>query len=455
MNRSAVVISWAVVAALASVAWGVPYASTVVQSGSDVSFILNEGADSVIVKLDGGASTLDLGALGKGTHGVNIGGAGSFEILVSKASAPGWVQISSDADTGSKYYSPKGVAVNQNAAGANFGRIYVGEGLGGPVGAGGRTTTDGLYIMGADQSDITSQGDTAHGGGIDWSASSNSPFRLAVAPDDNVYIADWSDGHSGVWRSGPSGAGGFDQMLANETNVNDGSGGLFDNHGSVAGVWVDGTGGDTKLYTIDEDFPNRGDVLRYDVGTDTMYAGAPAQQTQDGTNIILNGRMDLVRDDDGSWWVTQYRFTESPAAPSLTRFLDGGTEPVYISAEDGDLPLLMANYGSVDIHNGLDLLAMGARSGYGVYIIDISDPANPVLLDTVAQNGYTQDVAFDAAGNLYVVSSSSETLRIWSPGGNTLASTGSDGSFSVIPEPATMGLLALGGLALLRRRRLA
>jgi hypothetical protein len=56
---------------------------------------------------------------------------------------------------------------------------------------------------------------------------------------------------------------------------------------------------------------------------------------------------------------------------------------------------------------------------------------------------------------VYVVSSSSETLRIWSPGGPTIATTRSDGSFSLakVPEPCSIGLLALGGLALIWLRR--
>ena len=211
-----------------------------------------------------------------------------------------------------------------------------------------------------------------------------------------------------------------------------------------------------QVYTLDEDFDiggTTGSVLRYDVGTATDYNGQPVEQTQDGTNIILNLRADVVRDEDGSWWIAQYRSTETPEAPSLTRFLDGGTSPTYNSATDDDLPLLTETYGSLDIQDELDLLALGARSGFGVYIIDISDPDSPALLDTVPQDGFTQDVAFDAAGNLYVVSSSTETLKIWSPGGQTVAITGSDGSFRLIPEPDSLVLLLLGGLALRRRRR--
>ena len=406
-----------IVAVLAAVALGlaaptataVPYASAVTDlGGGDYSFVLNEDADNVVITRIGDTALL-LGPLTKGTYMFNIGSGTGFEILVSNAGPAGWFQFSDDDENTSKYYSPKGVAVNSNAASGYFGSIYVAEGYGGT--AGGRTTTDGLYIMSADQADVTGQGDTAYDGGVDWSLSSSSPFKPAVAPDGSVYIADWSDGHSGVWRAAPDGQGDFDKMLADETNINDGSGGLYDNHGSVASVQVEGTGDSTVMFTLDEDWPEgggaygtgRGDILRYDIGTATEYTGMPVIQVEDETpptaGIILNGLMDFVRDESSDWWITQYRWTETPGAPSLTRWEDGGIGPVYNSAEDPNLPILTASYGSLDIHNGLDMLVMGARSWYGVYILGISDPDHPVLLENLPQSGYARDVAFDAAAD--------------------------------------------------------
>ena len=102
------------------------------------------------------------------------------------------------------------------------------------------------------------------------------------------------------------------------------------------------------------------------------------------------------------------------------------------------------------------MLALGSNKGL-IYLIDISDPDNPTLLGTIDNPGgsYIRDVAFDAAGNLYTVSNSSETLRIYSPGGDWETLLGSDGTFSatIVPEPSMLSLLALGGLALVLRRR--
>ncbi|UCG17021.1 MAG: hypothetical protein JSV19_03090 [Phycisphaerales bacterium] len=450
--RAGIVIVALAVGLLAPQALAVPYASGVTDlGGGDYSFVLNQDAGSVFI-LRTGDTPLLLGALTKGSHTFNIGSGSAFQIVVSNSEAPGWAQFSDDNDNTSKYYTPRGVAVNQNAASPYFGWIYVAEGYAGTTGSG-RTTTDGLYVMSADQADATGQGDAAYDGGVDWVVGgSSSPFRVHVAPDDTVYISDWSDGHSGVWRAAADGLGMFDKMLADETNVNSGAGGLYDNHGSIASVYVEGTGMGTVMYTLDEDWPEslgigtegRGDVLRYDIGMDIEHTGPPSIQADDDTpspeGVILNSRMDVVRDDDGSWWIAQYRWTESPGAPSLTRFLDGGTGPVYNSADDLGLPLLIADYGNLDIHNGFDMIAMGARSGYGVYILDISDPDNLVLSDTIPQSGYAQDVAFDIAGNVYVASSSSETLRIWSPGGDWLAITGSDGTFFPFAVPVVYDL---------------
>jgi hypothetical protein len=435
-----------------SAAMATPYASGIVNLGGGMySFVLNQDANNVTINR-WGDTPLNLGALSRGTHSFSLGAGTGFDIAVSSSAPAGWTQFSNDADITSQYYSPKGVAVNRNPWSSFFGNVYVSEGLGGQTGAG-RVTTDGLYGMSADLADVFGQGDTAYAGAVDWATGgSNSPFKITVAPDNAVYITDWSDAHSGLWRAPGNLSGNWPNVLG---NYNRDAAGLCDNHGSIPSVWIEGTGDGTMVYTLDEDFDlggTTGSVLRYDVGSATDYNGMPVEQTQDGTDIILNLRSDVVRDEDGSWWIAQYRFTESPGAPSLMRFLDGGTAPVYNSAEDDELPLLMATYGNLDIHDQLDLLVLGARSDYGVYIIDISDPDNPVLLETLAQSGYTQDVAFDLAGNVYVVSSSSETLRVWEPGGDWLAITGSDGTFTLVPEPASLVLLALGGLALLRRR---
>ena len=186
---------------LSTTAFAVPYASSVQNTGGNTwDFILNQGANQVTIMRDGGNAVV-INNPAAGHHSFDMTGFSNFEIQVASSATAGWAQVSDDNLTQSQYYSPRGVAVNTNAASSNFGRIYVSEGLGGPAVAG-RNTTDGLYVLGADQSDILSQGDIAANGLVDWTTGgSNSPFRISIAPDDSVYIADWSDSNSGVWRA--------------------------------------------------------------------------------------------------------------------------------------------------------------------------------------------------------------------------------------------------------------
>jgi len=459
MRKTFSVVLALVALGAASAVYATPYASGITQAGSTVNFVLNQAADNVKVTFNNG-DVLDLGALPKGTGSFNMAGYTSYSIRVASSTPAGWTKISDDTNNASKYFAPRGVSVNRNPGSSNFGRLYVGEALGGLSGT--RTTTDGLYIMTADQADVTGQGDTARGGGVDWTTGGvNSPFRVTVAPDDNVFIADWSDLHSGVWTSDANGSGTFSELLDNTGRTTTGL--VAGLHGSVPGLCVEGTGANRKMYTLDEDYnagSGTGSVLRYDIGNATSgYNTAPVESTKDLANNIANLRADVVRDQYGTFWVAQYRSTESAANPALTRWMEGGSAPMYNSGADAGLAALLQDYGSLDINNATGLIAMGARGSRGVYIINISNPAAPVLLTTLAGNGvYVQDVAFDAAGNLYVVSTAGTAgganfLRIWSPGGNWVTVTGSDGSFIVAPEPASLALMALGGLALLRRRR--
>lgn len=536
MSFVAVLLVWSTSPALA-----VPYASGVSESGGTVSFILNEDADSVTIKRQGQADE-NLGSLLKGTQSFSLNGAASYEIVVNKSTPSGYTQISDDLDVGSNFFSPRGVAINRNPGSSSFGNIYVSEGLGGVVTKNEvqiRDTLDGLFVMGADQSDIIGQGDDGRIGGLD-TASSNSPFRITVAPDDTIYISDWADTTGGVYRAPADldDTSNWVNVLANN-NRNAAAGGLTDNHGSIPAVWVEGTGANTKLYTMDEDWPDasgisaegRGDIFRYDIGTRTDVNDLPIVQVDDASTgpggtpsasgVILNGLMDFVRSDDGSWWIAQFRSDDEKTIPSLSRWADGATEPLFVSGkgerEDGDFDFdtdvdgadfltlqrnfgsttanafqgdvdgdsdvddadrdaMLANYGNerdpgivldgvygnVDINDDSTLLALGTRFGQGTYIVDISDPTDPMLVATLPQAGRSYDVAFDIAGNVYVTSNTTETLRIWSPGGDSVAVTRSDGTFELnpaalaaVPEPGSAVLLLVGlaGSFLARRTR--
>jgi|GEM_PF-635024 len=447
MKRSmfCVVLASAATLTLAGVARAVPYASGISVSGTTVTFVLNESADNVTVNRTPG-TPLNLGALPKGSHSFDTGGATSWEIVVTKNAPLNWVQISNDTDNTSKYYYPTGVAVNKNPASPYFGWIYVAEGWGGTTASPQRTTQDGLYVMKADQSDAIGQGDTAMTGGVTWATGLNrSPGRLAIDDDGNVFITDWSDSHSGIWIAPPDLSGTFTELFSGyDTRATSGllSLGGASYAGSVAGAWLEGSGASRKLYTVDEDYPDIGDINRYDIGTaNSGWTTAPAKQTLDGDNRILNSLMDLARHPDGSWFVAQYRsgLNDVDGAPSLAHWQDGANAADWHSGPGSKNLQLYSGYGDIDVIQvgSVVRLALGARNHAGgqcIYVLDVTDSANPMKEFTIPYPGTVQDVCFDIVGNIYAVNNITETLRIFSRGGNTVAKTRSDGTFEYTPD---------------------
>src|SRR5436190_1092239 len=81
-----------------TVAKATPFASCITNVSGTVSFILNEDADNVKVIYDGGGvgNTNDMGVRLKGTHSFVLTPHTTWEIVVSKAAAVGWVKTSSD-----------------------------------------------------------------------------------------------------------------------------------------------------------------------------------------------------------------------------------------------------------------------------------------------------------------------------------------------------------------------
>ncbi len=321
-------VAAAVTLSTAGTVMAVPYASAVVQTGNTVDFILNETADTVTVLRDGGSALVIAGTAG--AHSFDMTGFSSYSIAVDHSAAAGWVESSSSIANAASlnFERPNAVQVNKNPGSANFGNIYVGNRSTLPA-ASGRVMGDGIYILNA--TGVNSGGEGLNdataakngGGTLVFNASSNSPWRISIGEDDNIYIADWSDATGGVkFMSADGASGGL--LLAGAGGPTGGAG----NHGSVVSrpVVTGSLGVDLTLWTMDEDLAGSvaatgNHVWRYDIGATTSdYAGAAnlvLDASTDGTNsdgsvilfdLNIGVDADIQRDaTSGNWIITQPR----------------------------------------------------------------------------------------------------------------------------------------------------
>jgi hypothetical protein len=224
----------------------------------------------------------------------------------------------------------------------------------------------------------------------------------------------------------------------------------------VNSIHVEGTqaGGDRKIYLVNGYYANtRTGVIEYNLG-----ANATAAANDTGTQVLSRAPFnsyypyDIARDSNGDWYVNSYRSATGQASP-IVKFDGAGT---YLLDDDIVWSASTAYAGSpagIDINENAGIVAYVS---YDTGVVRIFDMATGNFLESFTPGSGIRgrDLAFDPAGNLIVVNSSSEYARYWSPGGDWLTVYGSDGTFTVVPEPTTLGLLILGGLPLLRRRRI-
>lgn len=331
-----------------------PYASGITISGTTVNYIMNQDSDVLEISINGGAFTPASDGLLKGPHSFTIPSGASFSIRADRTEngftmpdggtvAPtgnglsetlpsGYgTLISSDTSNFSKYNSPRGVDVSRNPNSSNFGTAYISNSVAGATG--GRTLTgDGVYAVKADQTDAYGFGDAAQGTAVlGAAATTNTPYRLTVANNGEVYVTGFGDAVSGVWRM-PANLSTIDNVLAGTTGP--GAPGtatcgtclpVGQNHGSVEAVYVTGSTAtsDLTVYTIDEDMttaqltrvnatdPKGTDtnkVWKYDVNGNTLpYSGMPTVFTSPLIPGFSINNLDLDRGADGKFYVTQLR----------------------------------------------------------------------------------------------------------------------------------------------------
>jgi len=420
----------------------VAYASGVSKVGDDVSFVLNHDAWSVQAILDGGAATLDLGTTA-GQINFNMAGYSSYQIKVNSFAPSGWSQYMPDGFDRS-IYTPNGISIDKNPTSPNFGKAFVSNATTGTTTAGsfGRNTPEGIYVLRADG--VAAGFGT---GGVTWGGTLG-PGKSTIGPDGHLYVTDLSLDLCFELSSDLSSA----VQLVDASNKTTSQ--------YVNSIYVTGTqaGGDRKIYLVNGYYVNaRTGVIEYNLGGN---AAATAGDT--GTQVLsavpFNNfyPYDIARDSQGDWYVNSYRSTTGQASP-IVKFNGLGT---YL-LDDDILWSASSSYAAsprgIDIDENAGIVAYAA---YDTGLIYIFDMATGAFIESFDAGSRGRELAFDAAGNLVTLDSTVEQVRFWSPGTDDpdlywQTTFGSDGTFSVsqIPEPGTLSLLALGGLAFLLRRR--
>ncbi len=423
-----------------------PYASAVRVNGTDVSFILNEAADKVTVIFDGGVSTQDLGARDKGTHTFNQGAASSYEIVVKKSAPPVWNLISADTNRLLLFNSGRGVAVNMQPSSPYFGRIYVANSAAGT--ATGRPVGDGIYILNPDQTDALGRGDAVSTAGITFTSGggqANTPWRIEVGPDNYLYIADFSTNTGTIYRTDPdvsSGSGAVVLALPGATN----NPSVHTTIGSSPIVLGSLATADMVVYAIDGQFPGGGGsfnrLYRWDIGAGPLPHNAPPTPLATPLiNTVVNITTDLDRAPDGKFFMLQNRSAGNESG--IVVIDTDGTTILWRSLQASRD--LLGNQSAVDIllqsravkispdNKKMAVIRDDLQTWMIPLVNGLPDLAQRQVVQTHSGAPTTlgRDVTFDAAGNLYALSSGNVLLRVFSPGGESTTRTRSDGTFDV------------------------
>lgn len=374
----------------------------------------------VLSPVDGGeAISLPLTSIVKGDNEVvlnkgDYSGKYNWKVVLDNTSIPTVAQIFNykPANDGAANCS-RGLAIDQNPMSDFFQSIYVSN----PYGKKGiyrispslEVVNDGAPYL----TDEFATGNTA------------SPFRMGVNPNNGyVYIADWSDAHSGIFVMNPA-------EPASATPFFDGtreSSGLIKNAagvgigGSSTSVAFVGEGENTKLISFQEDCPvgNSSNLVSvYNIGNNVTTDQAPVTTLPTVSGKMLNTNVEIVPLEKGMF-VSQIRGTgnNTTGVPAF----------VYTDYEDnillnsGDIEDLDGSYGA-----GLaitpDLTTLAVATGYpyiNIYNVEWNDNV-PSLKLQYTIDAYTgsssiiNQIHFDKAGNLFFADAKNGLIGVTLP----------------------------------------
>ncbi len=483
-NKLITLLAAAVLWTATNPAGATPYASGVSNNAGNVSFFVNESADSIKVILSNGAGgTNTLSGTNRGQYSFSLGTNTSYKIVVTKASGAGYkssdgsggavkLQISDSTNPNLNFENPRAIAVNQNPSSKYFGRIYAANTRTNRAGLP-RVMGIGIYMINPDQT-------SAHGAGLEntpmrpsnWplaatsSSSGNTfPYGFCIGSDDSVYVADWTDSTGNLWITSGDASDPGSSVLKLLSGVGTALTpiGNDNTHGSINAAWIEGSVAQSNLvaYTIDEDMQTDktttiktelASLWRYDIlGNALPYtADATKVYTASGISGIATNAStcDMVRGKtNGYFYITTQTTSLGIAGLSV---VDASGTVLWDSRTASQTLVpggnIITNALRVALSRDEKYIAVARSTGY-VWIMPLINGL-PNLTNRLALQAYgatgnaIRGIAFDAANNLYVDGNSTEVLAIFSPGGTTVATTandttGTNGTFDIsVPAAA-------------------
>ena len=308
---------------------------------ANIIFYDNQSGDSIgtlplnnVVK---GANTFTIAAADlPGTNGQVLNWAVDLETYPVKEIE----EIANDATLDIYSTSRLFNAVNTNPESEKFGNIYIMHRAGGSGTA--NVQYSGIWEL---DYNLTKKHPTVYKGGQTF----GNPTRISMDKEGYLYMADWGDGHSGIW-------------IANTANLNQSFTNLFagtrESNGAIkngsiytgsssSGCYVYGEGKDTKLYVYNEDakgsLPANG-VVVYNIGQANgtilrNWTTAPSKV------YILT----LQENGEGNPWATSHGFFSSQV-----REVGGGLLTPALIFHDNNGTRLFYSGDYQDIINGCD-----------------------------------------------------------------------------------------------------
>ncbi|MGN6727879.1 MAG: PEP-CTERM sorting domain-containing protein [Tepidisphaeraceae bacterium] len=236
-----------------------------------------------------------------------------------------------------------------------------------------------------------------------------------------------------------------------------------------------------------------GNSLTLDAGGQILYKGSGAVNTYTINNLVMNGG--LIRSGAGSTNLADYAGNMTVTGTGSTLLIDqspmqidavvGGTGDLYVHGTQTDTTTRNATFTASNTYTGN--LTFGASAGVSHMVFASTSGwtfaigANGVNNSIVGTGAGPNNADFNGAFNLNLTNASHNAGDTWTlvgtgitptygatfniPGFTQSGTTWSNGSYSfdqatgvlsaVVPEPASLGLLSLGALMTIRRRRQA